>query len=345
VEELYRGYVVDPALLKSDRHFQMGCRLCHQGNHQAFTKEEAHKGLVKRPTDNPTACALCHKPIADHFVKSLHYTTIGQRTGVMHRFSTEDLKAFDEKVFEKSCRSCHASCGDCHVKSPPVSGISTGLIQGHKFVRKNEGKTCASCHGGRVYPEFTGEYGGAPDVHYQKGMMCVDCHKQVEMHGDGMAYTSKHEVRDRPRCQSCHKNGKDQLAHQVHQDKVSCQGCHSGGQYRQCYSCHEGTGSRSKEGFILGLNPRDKKTLTTLRLVPTKKSTFRKAGIKMENYDALPNFWNSAVHNIRKQTPRTRSCDACHVAKEGFLNSEIVIKEGGSKANEGLIHDIKPIKK
>ena len=32
---------------------------------------------------------------------------------------------------------------------PAVSGISLGLIQGHKFIKKNEGKTCAFCHGGR----------------------------------------------------------------------------------------------------------------------------------------------------------------------------------------------------
>ncbi len=39
--------------------------------------------------------------------------------------------------------------------------------------------------------------------------------------------------------------------------------------------------------MILGLNPRDKKTLTTLRLIPTVRDTFAPAGIKMENFDAL----------------------------------------------------------
>lgn len=347
---MYRGYVVDSALLKSDRHFQMGCKLCHKGNDKELSKEAAHKGLVKRPSDNLSACAFCHKPITDNYAKSLHYTTIGQRNGVMPRFSAKELKTFDEKVFEQSCRSCHASCGDCHVKSPPVSGISTGLISGHKFVKKKEGKTCASCHGGRVYPEFTGEYGGTPDIHYQKGMICVDCHKISEMHGDGTAYPSKQHVKDRPSCRNCHKAGSEKnpaakMSHQTHTDKVTCYGCHASGQYRQCYSCHEETGSKSKEGFILGLNPRDRKTLTTLRLIPTKKDTFQKAGIMMENYDALPNFWNSAVHNITKRTARTRSCDSCHVAKDGFLNQEMVIKEGGSKANEGLIYNLKPITK
>jgi hypothetical protein len=278
------------------------------------------------------------------YAKSLHYTSLGQREGVKHRFSADELKTFDKKVFEQSCRTCHASCGACHVKSPPVSGITTGFLQGHKFVRKNEGKTCASCHGGRVYPEFTGEYGGTPDVHYQKGMMCVDCHKKQEMHGDGKMYKSKQEVKDRPQCQSCHKDKSFNLAHAIHKDNTSCQGCHSSGQYRQCYSCHTDTGSTAKPDFILGLNPRDHKTLTTLRVVPTIRSTFEKAGIKMENFDAVPNYWNSPVHNIKKRTDRTRSCDSCHVNKDGFLKPEGLIKEG-SKANEGLIYNIKPITK
>ncbi|PKN70999.1 MAG: hypothetical protein CVU54_03190 [Deltaproteobacteria bacterium HGW-Deltaproteobacteria-12] len=347
---MYKGYVVDRDILKKDQHFILSCPQCHQGNDKVLKKEEAHKDLVKRPSDNMANCATCHKTITDKYTKSLHYTTAGQRNGVMPRFSKEDLKKFDEKVFEKSCRSCHASCGDCHVKSPAVSGISTGLISGHKFVKKHEGKTCSSCHGGRVYPEYTGEYGGEPDVHYQKGMLCMDCHKKMEFHGDGKAYASKNQVKDRPACRDCHKPGSEKTpaaktSHQMHIDKVTCYGCHSSGEYRQCSNCHTTTGSKAKPGFILGLNPRDKKTLTTLRLIPTTKNTFDAHGIKMDNFDALPNYWDSAVHNIKKRTSRTRSCDSCHVAKEGFLNKEMVIKEGGSKANEGLIFNIKPLKK
>jgi len=102
---------------------------------------------------------------------------------------------------------CHASCGDCHVKGPAISGISAGLLKGHRFVKRDEGKTCALCHGGRVYPEFTGEYGGTPDVHYQKGMVCMDCHNKTEFHGDGKAYTSRQERKDRPACLNCHPAG------------------------------------------------------------------------------------------------------------------------------------------
>jgi len=67
------------------------------------------------------------------------------------------------------------------------------------------------------------------------------------------------------------------------------------------------------------------------------------AGIKMEHFDLLPNYWDTVPHNIKKRTERTRSCDVCHVDKEGFLTKETLIP-GGSKANEGLIFAPKTIK-
>jgi hypothetical protein len=345
---MYLGYVVDKELLKKDPHFKMGCVLCHKGNAEEIKKEEAHKGVVKKPSDNLRTCMICHKQITDNYAKSLHYTTAGQRTGVMPRFSKDELKTFDEKVFEKSCRSCHASCGDCHVKGAPVSGISIGLVAKHKFVKKDEGKTCAFCHGGRVYPEYVGEYGGAPDVHYQKGMLCMDCHKKEEFHGDGKAYKTKNEVKQRPACKNCHKQGNEakltaQIAHREHEGKVTCYGCHSGAAYRNCNDCHGGH-SAANPGMMLGKNPRDKKTLTTLRLIPTVRDTFAPAGIKMENFDALPNYWDTPAHNIRKRTDRTRNCDTCHVDRKNFLTKEMLIKNG-SKANESLIVVPKPINK
>ena len=323
----------------------MGCVFCHKGNAKVMNREEAHKGLVKRPSDNLRSCMACHKQITDNFAKSLHYTTAGLRTGVMPRFSKDELATFDEKVFQQSCRSCHAACGDCHVKGAPVGGISIGLIARHKFVKKDEGKTCRFCHGGRVYPEYTGEYGGAPDVHYQKGMLCMDCHKKESFHGDGTAYLTKNEVKQRPACKNCHKPGDEakltaQIAHREHEGKVSCYGCHSGAAYRNCSSCH-GHSAEASPAMILGRSPRDK-SLTTLRLVPTVRDTFAKAGIKMEHYDALPNYWDTPAHNIRKRTDRTRNCDVCHVDRKNFLTKEMLIKDG-SKANEDLIYVPKPI--
>ncbi|MBN2297031.1 MAG: hypothetical protein JXM72_00465 [Deltaproteobacteria bacterium] len=324
-----------------------GCGFCHKGNPKGETREAAHAGMIKRPSDNIGLCKKCHEEIAVNYDKSIHYTTIGQREGVKARFTKEELKIFDEKVFEQSCRSCHASCGDCHVKSPPVSGISLGLIEGHKFIRKKEGKTCAFCHGGRVYPEYTGEYGDTTDVHYQKGMMCLDCHNKTELHGDGRKYMTKQEVKQRPKCTDCHATIESKtlgvrVAHDEHRDKVSCYGCHADGRYRNCYSCHMETGSKSEPGFILGKNPRKPQQITTLRIIPAVRDTFAKAGISQGHFDDLPNYWNTPAHKIKKRTDRTRSCDSCHTQRANFLREEDLLKNG-SRANRALIHAPKPI--
>jgi len=346
---MYKAFLVDKDLIAKDIHFEQGCASCHKGNEGGQTKEEAHKSLVNRPSDDLTLCAQCHEEITKTYKNSLHYTTAGLRHGVSGRFSKEEMKAFDGKVFEKSCRTCHSTCGECHVKSPVIGGVNLGLIKGHKFLKRAEDKTCALCHGGRVYPEFTGEYGGVADVHYQKNMFCLDCHKKSEFHGDGRVYTSRREVKDKPSCTQCHKMGqeKSEKAKKTHGDhgmKVSCSACHAAAPYRNCFDCHLGKGATAKPALYLGLNPRDKKTVTTLRLVPTVKDTFKKADILAEAYDSLPNYWDTAPHNIRKRTERTRSCDVCHVEKKDFLTKEKLIKNG-SKANEGLLYEPKPIKK
>jgi hypothetical protein len=247
----------------------MGCAFCHGGDEAGMKKEAAHKGLVKRPSDDLKICGRCHGDIAKRYEKSLHYTTAGQRNGVKGRFSAEEFEAFNEKVFETSCRSCHASCGDCHVKGPPVGGITIGLVAGHRFVKKDEGKTCAFCHGGRVYPEFTGEY-------------------------------------------------------------------------RNCSGCHAGQGATAKPGFLLGRNPRNPKELTTLRLVPAVRDMLAPLGIAMTHFDALPNYWNTPAHTIRKRTDRTRSCETCHVEGKYFLTRGKLV-EGGASVNRDLIATPKPI--
>ncbi|HPJ94964.1 MAG TPA: cytochrome c3 family protein [Deltaproteobacteria bacterium] len=338
---------MDTLLLADEPHVTQGCDTCHKGNNQAETKEEAHEGMIARPSDNLDTCMECHEDVSTTYGKSIHYTTIGQREGVKARFTEEELKIFDEKVFEQSCRSCHASCGDCHVKSPPVSGISLGLIDGHSFISRREGKTCAFCHGGRVYPEYTGEYGATTDVHYQEGMMCLDCHKKQEFHGDGKMYMSKQEVADRPKCIDCHeeveaKELRVRVAHDEHKGKVSCFGCHTDGEYRNCYSCHMGTGSKAQPGFILGKNPRNPDEVTTLRIVPSVRDTFEKAGILQGKFDHVPNYWNTPAHKIKKRTDRTRSCDSCHTEKKGFLTEKDLLDDG-ARINRSLIHVPKPI--
>jgi hypothetical protein len=335
----HKRFLIDKALLDKDPHFAAGCTFCHKGDGASADQEKAHKGVVKKPSRDPRACADCHEDIAKAYTSARHFTTQGMRDKMLRRLSKGEQTTFNEKIFEQSCRSCHASCGDCHVQSASTNGASVGFINKHRFVKKDEGKTCAVCHGGRVYPEYSGELSGVPDAHRQKGMTCTSCHGKERLHGSSGAPP-------RPRCTDCHKAGKEtqptaRLAHTKHEGKVSCYGCHSQGSYRNCYGCHKGAASAFDTSLILGADPRDKRTLTTLRAVPLARDSLADWGIKMEHFDAVPDYRAAAVHNIRRVTERTRSCDTCHMTRKGFLSEKSLIRNG-SKANEGLIFKMGP---
>lgn len=303
--------------------------------------------MVPRPSDDPDRCGECHPDIADTYRNALHYTARGLREGVIQRFSEAEGEVFDEKVFQKSCRTCHASCGGCHVKSPDIAGIPLGLIDGHRFVRKNEEKTCAYCHGGRVYPEFTGQYGVVKDVHFSKKMMCMDCHKTAELHGDGNRYLSRRNRQVKPDCRSCHPPDRKQSdkagkAHAAHDGILSCTACHSLSTYKNCKGCHLGKGAEASTGFFLGKNPHRMSEITTLRRVPAARDTFASVGLTISRYDALPNYWDATPHVINKLTERTSNCYMCHMVKMGFLKAGD-LDEAASTANRKLIHEPKPI--
>jgi hypothetical protein len=343
----HKRYLIDKSALDKDVHLANGCSFCHKGDDTSTDQEKAHKGVIKKPSADLKICGDCHSDIRETYQNAPHYTGQEMFNKVARRFSKQEEKIFADKVFGQSCKSCHASCGDCHVSVPSRNGISAGFINGHRFVKRDEGKTCAVCHGGRVYPEYTGKSGGKPDVHFQRGMSCIDCHKKEHLHGGaGSAQTNGKMVNNKPRCIDCHKLGKEtkataKLAHAKHEGRVSCYGCHSQGEYTNCYGCHIGKGSTSKSGFILGVNPDDKRTLTTLRTVPVTRETFLSSGIKMENFDRTPDYRSASVHNIQKNTERTRSCDACHVKRNNFLSKGSLI-QNGSKANESLIFRMRP---
>lgn len=171
--------------------------------------------------------------------------------------------------------------------------------------------------------------------------------RKAQLHGDGTLRRSRREAAAKPSCEGCHlmadiANEKAEEAHSVHEGKLSCAACHSLSTYKNCYNCHLGKGAESKSGFFLGRSPADKTIVTTLRAVPTVRDTFKEAGIAMQNYDALPNYWDGAPHVIRKSTERTANCQMCHLIKMGFLTSDKLI-ENGSKANEQLVYTPKPV--
>lgn len=193
-------------------------------------------------------------------------------------------------------------CSACHyVKNPALP--TTGPDKGHPLISKKVPvENCVRCHNrsGRIGISYTGVYESEgygtpfsegelssnrlpgdrfflklpPDIHYQQGLACIDCHTANEIMGDGNRYAHFEEQLE-IRCKTCHatsnlglteKNqqlpnlktapgetpqliGKlDEKSHPLkpprpetcdypgHQ-RLSCQSCHSSW-VPQCYGCH-----------------------------------------------------------------------------------------------------------
>lgn len=76
----------------------------------------------------------------------------------------------------------------------------------HKITTKIPADQCARCHkgGNRIGVSYTGELAGhEADIHYQRGMHCIDCHSTKEIHGDGNIYVRKSQA-VKIKCSSCH---------------------------------------------------------------------------------------------------------------------------------------------
>ncbi len=192
------------------------------------------------------------------------------------------------------CSACH------HVTNPDLP--ADGRQKGHPFItRKVPVENCVRCHNrsGRIGISYTGVYesegSGAPfeggglsskrlpgsrfyqnlaaDIHYQKGMACIDCHTRNEIMGDGNRYAHFEEQLE-IQCATCHtteapgrtrKNNQlnnidtsqsppvltgklDARPHPLRPPlpqtctyeghrRLSCQACHSTW-VPQCYGCH-----------------------------------------------------------------------------------------------------------
>lgn len=339
---------VDGEFAEDENHGTLGCEECHGGNPNEPDWEKAHIDLVKDPSDqNPSeSCGSCHEEIVEKYVKSLHVTLSPFKKMIDSR--TSDDKAVYTKVNEareSHCRSCHSSCGQCHISRPEA--VEGGLLEGHLFQKKPPVHTvCTACHGSRIEKEFFGKNKGIPpDIHKEKYFKCGKCHSAEEMHGDGKAYANRYEVENGPKCKNCHEKIYDEKAtnakqHAQHRDRVSCNVCHSM-PYKNCYGCHFGKDKlgykffktdASTIEFKIGLNPlrsdRRPEKFVTVRHVPVDQKSFRfYVENGLENFSKLPTWKLATPHNIRRKTPQNETCNACHGRADLFLLRKDVKQE------------------
>ncbi|MEW6033422.1 MAG: hypothetical protein AB1603_01040 [Chloroflexota bacterium] len=345
----YERLLVGAEFLASS-HGKVPCQGCHSGPVRDDV-DAAHRTVVRDPSlERVDVCAACHKDIVLGYEKALHNTLQGETAALVARSGGSPLSAGLSEYAEQDCATCHTTCGQCHVSRPDVAG--GGLLRGHVFVKKPlMEETCLQCHGPETSSGlYTGGEGMAGDVHWTKaGMVCADCHRGAELHGDGETYGNEGEVRKMPRCADCHSEGKPKTGaeHIIHVEKVSCYVCHSGPS-TSCFDCHEGTDGVAYRGeltFKVGLNveadAQHPERYVVLRHVPVTRNTFEKLDGSLPGFDAVPTWKMSAPHNIQRVTPQTKSCNVCHGSREPFLTSDDLLP-GDSAVNEKVVVPVIP---
>ena len=339
-------------------HGKLGCITCHGGENSA-DKAIAHGEMDPYPSrtfqDN---CATCHGDVAGTYETSIHYNLNGMANGLMEFTDYTQLSdsPHHEEVFDNDCFKCHATCGDCHVSRP--KNYSNGLVDQHTFLgTPSMEENCYACHNARNAGEYMGLVGFGGDVHFEKGMTCMDCHPTSNFHGTGeVGYNMWDE--DLPSCLDCHEDKDPSVAtdvnHKVHGDSLSCQVCHAQAN-NNCFECHldekaDGTGlassSEMKIMFRVGYNPNPTEErpykYVALRHVPGQETMLEVVGENMlPNYDEKTNWKYSPTHNIQKSTFQNESCASCHDNTRIWLKMED-LRETDSKANEALIPDLPP---
>ncbi len=127
---------------------------------------------------------------------------------------------------QRFCNVCHPGCLDCHYTPSVKNGV-------HSFSRVPPAVSCAGygrgtsiCHPGAMQSRrgetyIGGDYsiptGEKPDIHFTKGLQCVDCHM---MGPRGMG-----DMMRKATCKDCHIEAEEALARSVHKD-MDCASCH-----------------------------------------------------------------------------------------------------------------------
>jgi hypothetical protein len=263
------------------------------------------------------------------FEKSLHYTEVGMR----HAYEREDgLMGLTKIPYDKleECKNCHVkSCDACHAYEKDKKSF-------YSTAKAKEMDTCLKCHGKEGLAFMIGKQTGNLDVHVAKGMVCVDCHKGEDVHGDGSVYRSMREPGAvKAACANCHEVDTKIKAHTVHGKKLDCAACHVSTGV-SCMNCHFDTFVKTwnREGiFFLNLS-------YLLLMNHNGKVTSGTAMSFVSNNKKFIVYSPQFIHAIQK---KGKACDDCHaneavkLIQQGKSVPMMVFKEGKMETWKGIV--------
>ena len=127
---------------------------------------------------------------------------------------------------QKMCNICHAGCLDCHYAPSREKGSHAFLKVPDSYSCMGRGRSNSICHTGanqsRRGETYIGNFYSIPqgrkeDIHFKKGIHCVDCH---QIGGKGMG-----DMKRKATCQDCHIEIERAHAKSIHKN-LTCTACH-----------------------------------------------------------------------------------------------------------------------
>ena len=234
------------------------------------------------------------------FLSSLHYTTRGM--GYWYDKANGGLETLTGIPYSNlTCKNCHtSSCDACHkIEAEKKLSYST------KVTRNKE--TCLYCHNRAKKIMKIDKDAHQEDVHFAKGMQCVNCHSAREVHGDGTGYSSmKQPGALDAKCENCHKSVSPSTSHKVHREKLSCESCHVR-HVVSCANCHFET--LIKEGKRVSI---DLSGWTFLMNYNGKVTSANMQTFVVKDNKTFLIFAPQNSHSIMKEG---RKCDGCHATE------------------------------
>lgn len=239
---------------------------------------------------------------ANFYSKSLHATNRGigyiyaKEQGGLEKLTgitARDLGCYKAK--------CHATtCDDCHLKE----------MNGQKIYVSDTVtlcNACKKCHGDMAKDN--------PDVHFKKGLTCMNCHTSKEMHGDG----TEHNTYLEPgffdvKCEKCHISLSKIESHTVHKDKLACIACHDD-ENITCLNCHIDNRLKSSKDVQIPL-----KHMTFLLNHNGRVTLGNMLSYVYQNRTMIT-FAKTFIHSVKRDGRKCVDCHCTEIAKKIKDNS------------------------
>ncbi len=177
------GHLSDLGHGPADSHLRRLCASCHLNN----PKTEFAPITQKSRGGGCTACHLHYSPEAAKQLEIYHQSIEAKKKIQLPTLHP----SLTVKITNEHCFGCHSRSGRLatNFEGWHETQYSLDQVKGKKGFRQLED--------GRIFEKKHA------DIHYERGMLCIDCHTSYETMGDGKKHVHQ-EYQTQVRCTDCH---------------------------------------------------------------------------------------------------------------------------------------------